>query len=301
MKDLNLLYVFEALWRERSVTNAAESLGVTQAAVSSSLKRLRAEFDDPLFTLVGRRMEPTPMAGELSHQLLDALALLRKPRSAQTKFDPGTSRRMFTIRTRDIGEVVCLPALLNAMTDVAPSVRMRTVFKPIEDTLAGLASGQIDLALGFLPSLETGIHRKLLIHQHYVCVMRADHPIAHRKLTMNLFAAHRHLLTEYSGSGHQVLERALNEAGLKQQIAMRLPQYLSAPHLIAESDLLWIVPAILASRLATYFPLVIKPVPLVLPSFEIGLYWHDRFHRDPGNKWLRDFIGDMFNDDTLKA
>jgi DNA-binding transcriptional LysR family regulator len=296
VKDLNLLYVFEALWRDRSVTIAAESLGVSQAAVSSSLKRLRGEYDDPVFTLVGRRMEPTPRAVGLSHQLLEALALVRKSRSGQARFDPATSRRMFTVRTRDIGEVVCFPRLLASMGIAAPEIRLRTVFKPIEETIAGLASGHIDLALGFLPSLETGIHRKLLFKQHYVCVMRVDHPIARRRLTLELFCSQDHLLTEYSGSGHQALERALNDAGLRNRIKVRLPQYLSAPHLIVESDLLWVVPSILAERLAKNFPLVIKPAPLTLGSFEIGLYWHDRFHRDVANKWLRDFIGEQFTD-----
>ena len=78
MKDLNLLFVFEALWRDRSVTAAAERLGLTQAAVSGSLKRLREEYDDKLFTLVSRRMEPTPLATDLAPHLLDALALVRR-------------------------------------------------------------------------------------------------------------------------------------------------------------------------------------------------------------------------------
>lgn len=299
MKDLNLLYVFEALWRDRSVTLAAENLGVSQAGVSNSLKRLREEYDDKLFTLVGRRMEPTPMASGLSHQLLDALALVRTSGSGQARFVPVTTRRLFTIRTRDIGEAVYFPRLLAGLAEIAPHIRLRSVFKPIEETLAGLASGNIDLAFGFLPSLETGIHRKLLFRNNYVCVMRSNHPLAARALTPALFGEYEHLLTEYSGSGHQVLERALNEAGLRDRIKVRLPQYLSAPHLVVESDLLWLVPAVLAEKLTMHFPLTIKAAPLTLPSFEIGLYWHDRFHRDAANKWLRDFIGGQFSDENV--
>ena len=116
VKDLNLLYVFEAMWRDRSVTDAAEQLGLTQAAVSASLKRLREEYGDKMFTLVGRRMEPTPLAVELAPQLLDALAMVRKTRVERGRFDPLTARRMFTVRTRDIGEVVCMPHILSAVT-----------------------------------------------------------------------------------------------------------------------------------------------------------------------------------------
>ncbi|MDX3895231.1 LysR family transcriptional regulator [Pusillimonas sp.] len=290
MKDLNLLYVFEAMWRDRSVTLAAENLGLTQAAVSSALKRLRQEHGDKMFTLVGRRMEPTPYAVQASQQLLTALDMIRKASNRRSPFDPSSSRRLFTIRTRDVGEVVCFPQILQEISQTAPSIRLRTTFQPIEETLAGLASGRMDLALGFLPSLETGIHRRSLFSQHYLCVMREGHPLQHSTLTRERFCAQDHLLVEYSGSGHLVIERALIDAGLRNQIRIRLPQYLSAPHFIMTTDLIWCAPATLAERLARHYPLVLKPVPISLPSFEIALYWHDRFHRDPANQWLRDLV-----------
>lgn len=294
MKDLNLLYVFEAVWRDRSVTAAAERLGLTQAAVSGSLKRLRAEYDDKLFTLVGRKMEPTPLATDLAPQLLDALSLVRKTRADRGRFDPSSARRMFTVRTRDVGEAVCLPQVVRALGESAPGIQLHTVFRPIPETLAGLAGGQIDLALGFVPSLENGIHRRLLFEQHYVCVMRRGHPLAAKTLTRDSFSKGDHLLVEYSGSGHQVLERALVQAGARNRIRVRLPQYLAAPHFVVGSDLLWSVPAILAEKLAQHYPLVVKPHPLDLPTFEVAVYWHDRYHRDPANKWLRDFVAQQF-------
>lgn len=298
MKDLNLLYVFEALWRDRSVTAAAERLGLTQAAVSGSLKRLREEYDDKLFTLVGRRMQPTPLAVDLASQLLDALAMVRKTHDEHSRFEPATARRMFTVRTRDIGEAVCFPRILSALGQCAPGIRLRTVFRPIPETISGMAAGQIDFALGFLPSLEAGIHRRLLFTQHYVCVMRKGHPLADDELTAQRFSSADHLLVEYSGSGHLQLERALVDAGARNRIKVRLPQYLAAPHFVIGSDLLWSVPAVLAETLSLHFPLVIKPHPLPLPDFEIGLYWHDRYHRDPANKWLRDLVAQQFAADA---
>ncbi|HUH86482.1 MAG TPA: LysR family transcriptional regulator [Pusillimonas sp.] len=290
MKDLNLLYVFEAMWRDRSVTLAAENLGLTQAAVSSALKRLRQEHGDKMFTLVGRRMEPTPYAVQASQHLLTALDLIRRASGRRAPFDPAISRRLFTIRTRDVGEVVCFPQILHNVAQAAPFIRLRTTFQPIEETVAGLASGRMDLALGFLPSLETSIHRRPLFTQNYVCVVRKGHPLADGKLTRELFCRYDHLLVEYSGSGHQVIERGLLDAGLRNQIRIRLPQYLSAPHFIMTSDLVWCAPSSLAERLARHYPLVLKPVPISLPTFEIALYWHDRFHQDSANQWLRDVV-----------
>jgi DNA-binding transcriptional LysR family regulator len=290
MKDLNLLFVFEALWRDRSVTQAAEALGLTQASVSGSLKRLRGEYDDKLFTLVGRRMQPTPLAEALAPQLLDAIAMVRKTHADRGRFDPTTARRTFTIRTRDIGEAVCLPRIYEALAGAAPGVRLRTVFRPLPETLSGMASGQIDFALGYLPSLESGIHARPLFKQHYVCVMRRGHPLAAEALTLERFALCEHLLVEYAGSGHQQLERALMETCGRQKIRVRLPQYLAAPHFIVGTDMLWSVPAVLADSLASHYALEIRPHPLEIDEFEIGLYWHDRYHRDPANKWLRDLI-----------
>lgn len=109
-------------------------------------------------------------------------------------------------------------------------------------------------------------------------------------MTTELFCEQQHLLVEYSGSGHQILEKALVDAGARHQIKVRLPQYLSAPHFIIASDMLWCAPAILVQKLTPHFDLITKPVPLQLPEFDIGIYWHDRYHREPGNKWLRDFI-----------
>lgn len=239
-------------------------------------------------------MEPTPLATDLAPQLLDALSMVRKTGADRGRFDPTTARRMFTVRTRDIGEVVCFPRILAALGQSAPGIRLRTVSRPLPETVSGMASGQIDLALGFLPALEAGIHRRHLFMQHYVCVMRSGHPLAEAELTPERFAQSEHLLVEYAGSGHVQLERALVESGARSRIRVRLPQYLAAPHFVISSDLLWSVPAVLAETLSAYYPLITRPHPLPLPEFEIGLYWHDRYHRDPANKWLRDFVVQQF-------
>ncbi|MEY4425715.1 MAG: hypothetical protein RL535_13 [Pseudomonadota bacterium] len=291
MKDLNLLIVFEALWLERSVTAAGDRLGVSQAAVSASLKRLRAEYRDKLFTLVGRKMQPTPLAEGIAQSIIDALAMIRRTGSEPEPFIPSNSDKTFVIRTRDVGEVVCFPVLMKKLAKIAPDIKLKTVFFPLDETLSGLANGRIDLALGFLPSLETDIHKKVLFSQSYVCVVRKGHPIEGVDLTPKIMKQLQHLLVEYSGSGHAVLEKALTKFSGADSIKVRLPQYLSAPHFVVNSDLVWIVPKILAETLAKYYPLRIKELSMDLPDFEVALYWHERYHADNANKWMRDYIG----------
>lgn len=291
MKDLNLLYTFEALWRDHSASVAAANMGLTQAAVSSSLKRLRQEFGDKLFTLVDRRMEPTPFAVQIAPWLLESLEMARQAATYTSTFSPSTCRSTFTLRMRDVGEVVCLPYIRKALTNEAPNCRVHTTAGSIDDTLNGLATGRINMAIGYLPTLQTDIHSTTVFSQHYVCVMRKGHPLEHVKITQEKFVKQHHLLVESGGSGHYALERALVEAGARENIRLRIPQYLAAPHLILESDMIWVAPDALAKTLARFYPISLRPLPLELPSFEIAMYWHDRFHREPQNKWLREVIG----------
>ncbi|SDQ93865.1 DNA-binding transcriptional regulator, LysR family [Pseudomonas moorei] len=208
MKDLNLLFAFEALWRDHSVSIAADNLGVTQGAVSSSLKRLRQEYGDRLFTVVGRRMEPTPFAVQIAPTLLEALDLVREAQSRALEFSPQHCRKVFTVRTRDIGEAVCLPTILKMLQTQAPMSRINTVASSVEETLIGLSTGRIDLAIGYLPTLKTDIHRTIVSSQHYVCALRRGHPLADAELTLERFLAQQHLLVETGGTGHVLLERA---------------------------------------------------------------------------------------------
>ncbi|MBU6958983.1 LysR family transcriptional regulator [Pseudomonas sp. CVAP len=293
MKDLNLLYTFEALWRDHSASIAAQNLGVTQAAVSGSLKRLRNDYGDRLFTLVGRRMEPTPFCVHIAPRLLASLAMVREAGCQMPAFDPKNCEKSFIFRMRDIGEVVCLPPILSELSRVAPQARIHTVGGGMDETLNGLSTGRIDLALGFMPTLQTDIHRTPVFSQHYVCAMRKDHPLAHCGLSLEAFVTSEHLLVESGGSGHQALERALIDAGGRDCIKMRTPQFLSGPHLLLDTDMIWTLPIALGKTLARFYPLVIHPLPLQIPSFEIDLYWHDRFHRDPQNKWLREMVGQV--------
>lgn len=290
MKDLNLLYIFEALWRDHSTSIAAENLGVTQSAVSASLKRLRQTYGDRMFTLVGRRMEPTPFCAQIAPRLLESLTLIRAAESQMVEFDPALCRKSFTLRMLDVGEVVCLPPILKELASVAPLARMNTVAGAMDETLNGLATGRVDLALGYMPTLQTDIHRMPVFSQHYVCAMRREHPFANKPLSLEDFISCEHLLVEAGGTGNQALERALIDAGGKDCIKMRVPHHLSSPHLLLQNDVIWTLPCALGKTLARYYPLVVHPLPLQIPSFEIDLYWHDRFHRDPQNKWLREMV-----------
>nr|WP_315594142.1 LysR family transcriptional regulator [uncultured Cupriavidus sp.] len=290
LKDLNLLLVFEAMWQHRSVSIAAEALGVTQAAVSNALRRLREQYKDKLFSAVGRTMEPTPLAVSIAPALLDALAAVRRTLIQPDVFDPGTAHRTFTIRTRDVGEIVCFPSILAGMATEAPHIILRGTFSSHEDTMSGLARGRIDVALGYLPALKTDLHFAPLFRQDHVLVMRRDHPAAHQELSDRVIRSLNFALVEYEGSERLIFERALIDAGARARIKVRLPQFMSAAHIVSQSDLVWIAPETIARAASHNYALTLRPSPYPIEDSPICVYWHDRYHKDPANVWFRNLI-----------
>jgi DNA-binding transcriptional LysR family regulator len=290
LKDLNLLFVFEAMWKYRSASAAAESLGVTQAAVSNSLKRIRQQYNDKLFTVVGRSMHPTPVAASIAPVLLDALDAIRRTSTESEEFEPSSERRTFTVRTRDVGEVVCFPSILQGLEEEAPYARLRSTFLSHEDTLSGLAKGQIDIAIGHLPALQTDLHCAQLFEQPHVLVMRRTHPAASAQLTDQILDGLEFALVEYEGSEHMVFERALIDSGARRRIKVRLPQFMPAAHIVSKSNLVWLAPATIATAVAEDYQLTLRESPYMIQNAPICMYWHDRYHKDSANRWFRDLV-----------
>src|SRR5438132_11598272 len=238
--DLNLLRVFDSVLHERGVTPAAARLGLTQPAVSNALVRLRNVFGDALFVRTPTGMDPTPFARELAEPVRQALALLESALAHGPGFDPATSTRAFRFYMSDLGQIEFLPPLVERVQSAAPGVRLEAVALEVEDIADALASGALDLAVGFLPGLGPPVRRRALFRDPYRCLMRADHPIT--SLTKKKFAEASHALVSYRG-GHRVIEEALERAGLARKIALRVPHFTVVPMVLERTDLILTLPA----------------------------------------------------------
>jgi DNA-binding transcriptional LysR family regulator len=292
--DLNLLRVFDAIATEGSVTRAGERIGLSQPAMSNALSRLRQLFDDPLFVRTPRGMRSTPFAQQLAQPVREALRLVQTALQQHAGFDPGSSGNTFRFYMSDIGEMVFLPGLLERIKCDAPGVKIEVVRIPIRDIHAALEAGELDLAIGFLPGLTTGMRQQALFREHYVCMLRGDHPGIGAKISAKQFRAASHVLVSYAGTGHQVIEETFVAQGLSARIAARVPHFLVVPMILARTDLIVTVPSRVAAVFAQLGNFKVLRLPLYMPNFDVRLHWHQRFHQDPANRWLRQLMTELY-------
>jgi DNA-binding transcriptional LysR family regulator len=290
--DLNLLRVFDAVLRERSVTAAATRLGLTQPAVSNALARLRALFGDALFVRTPAGMDATPFARGVADPVRQALALLESVLAHGPGFDPATATRAFHFYMSDLGQIEFLPPLVERVQQIAGGVRLEAVAADLEHIGDALATGALDLAVGFLPALGPPVRRRALFRDPYLCLMRADHP--EKTMTRKKFLEASHVLVTYRGGGHRVIEEAFERAGVTRRIALRVPHFTVVPMVLERTDLILTLPARVARVFERRgkFRTVAPPVPI--PPAEVAVHWHERFEADPGNRWLREQLVDLF-------
>lgn len=296
--DLNLWRVFHQLVQDRQVSRAAVALGVTQPAVSNALARLRRALGDELFTRTPQGMLPTPRALALAEPVAQALALLGEAARPAARFLPAEADRGFCLAMTDIGEIVFLPALLAALAEEAPGVRLSTVRQAAATLQDDMAAGRVDLAIGLLPQLGAGFYQRRLFGQRYVCLFRQGHPLAGRRLTRSAFERAGHVEVVSAGTGHGQVAEGLRRQGIARQVRLTVPHFVAVGHILQHSDLLATVPERLAQQLAGPFGLAWAAHPARLPAFTVNLFWHARVHRDAANQWLRGRVAGLFGAGT---
>jgi DNA-binding transcriptional LysR family regulator len=299
--DLHHLQVFDVLLRERSLTKASRVLSVTQPALSKTLARLRRHFSDPLFVRVSLRMEPTSKALALADPIRAVLNNMRALRTEHVPFDPKTSSRTFNFCVVDAGVIKLLPPLVNLLIEEAPRVRLSAVQFDADHLDSWLETGTIDFAMGSFPHLTKGIRRQPLWLEHYVSVVKKGHPRLHTMPSLKEFTAEKHVLVSTFGTGHshRLAERAVEAAVPPENVICRVPIFLAASIIAKHTDAVATLPASIATVLSEELNLAIITPPIKLPRIEIAQYWHERFHREPGNQWIRSVFTRLFRAGAL--
>lgn len=294
--DLNLLVVFNYLLTEGSVSGAADKLNLTQPAVSNALKRLRAITGDELFVRSARGMAPTPYASQLAEPISYALSTLHDTLNQRASFAPSASQRKFVVAMTDLGEITMLPRLLHELKSVAPGVTISTVRNTQDSLNAEMEAGRVDLAIGLLPQLKTGFFQQRLFIQQHVCLMRQGHPHDRGEISKAQFFGCEHVQVVSTGTGHAQIDEIIDSSDAKRNVRLLVPHFVAVGHIIATTDLIATVPELYALQYARPFNLTYTRHPVALPKFGINLFWHAKFHKEPGNQWLRKLIFNLFSE-----
>ncbi len=296
--DLNLLRVVVALYDARSVSRAAQHLGISQPAVSTALGRLRRAFGDPLFVKTAQGMSPTARSHALAAAAREALARIASDVLSESAFDPATTTRAFTLALSDVGEMVFLPRILERLRQQAPQAALRSVSPPPAQIEHGLESGEIDLAIGYFPDLKSSaFYQQRLLTHRFVCLLRADHPIRASRLTPEQFLALGHAVVRAEGRSQEIFEKYLARRKIARRIVLSTPHFMSIPTVIGKSDLVVTLPHAIGLFFSqTGANIRIVEPPYALPRIELRQHWHRNAHHDPKNKWLRRLVAALFSD-----
>jgi DNA-binding transcriptional LysR family regulator len=283
--DLNLLNVFDALMRERSVTRAGASIGLSQPAVSHALSRLRHLLGDELFVRTPTGMAPTPRAEMLAGPLANALSELRLALEPVV-FDPATSDWRFCLALNNYAAVLVGPPLADAVLRAAPAVRLELRPRGTLDLVEQLDRGDLDLAVAVIESPAERFMTAPLLEDEIVMVMQKGHPAGRRELSPAQFAALGQLEITSSLDDTSFIDGWLADRGLSRHIAMRAP-FISAPQILVRSHLIGNMSRRIAQHLARHYPLEVHEPPYPSPIVRLTALWQRRLDGHPAHQWLR--------------
>lgn len=302
--DLNLLRVFDEVMAERSLTRAAHNLNLTQPAVSNALRRLRDTLGDELVRRQGQGMEPTPRALAIWPDVRDALRQLQRSLAPET-FDPATAEMSFVMAMADATATVLMPGLVHILESEAPRIQLRALPLATRDPRKLLSDEAADLAVGYFPAVladltarsqageDQSFGYQRLYHGEYVCVMRRGHPLSELpadEFTTDRFCAARHMLVSFSGRPYGFIDEALALLGRQRHVTVTVNQFFTAGRVVAQSDLLTVLPRHFVGATGLADRIVWRPLPFAVPTVHVDALWHKRQQNAVAQEWLRQAV-----------
>ncbi|PQV49842.1 LysR family transcriptional regulator [Paraburkholderia sp. BL21I4N1] len=286
--DLNLLVTLDVLLSEHNVTRAAERLNFSQPSVSVHLAKLRDLFGDPLLLPGPRGMRPTARAEALREPLREALEALERAVAPASPFDPAEATHSWRIAATDYAESTIILPTLATLRAAAPGTRLAIVEAVPPRLMRQAEQGEIDLGFHTSEGAPDGLRRRVLFAERYVLVGRAGHPRLKRRPTLAQFCKLEQVIVSPDGGGFfGVTDESLARIGLTRRVVLSVPHFLFMVSALASTDLVGMVPARLVRENSALR--MVEP-PVEVPGYEMAMLWHERVHRDPAHRWLRDTI-----------
>ena len=291
--ELKLLVIFDVIMTEKSITQAAERLSMTQPAVSNAVARMRVLWKDELLVPDGRKIQPTSYATNLWEKVRDSLHNINQAIEPED-FEARSAKRTFRVALPGIALDTLWLDLRKLFEKEAPGLNLHAVPYTIACTKPILDGADVDLVIGQSNRSLENICSDHLFDTSYVCVMRKDHPLTEKRLTVETFSLAEHLLVSLSGDIASPTDQALQQLGLTRRVAFTVNNFSSAVPIIKESDLIAILPTDLIHNYLACGELAIAHPPVDIPHSSISMLWHKRQSADKGLIWLRKHIKKIF-------
>ncbi|MCQ8279823.1 LysR family transcriptional regulator [Acetobacteraceae bacterium KSS8] len=285
--DFNLLVTLDTLLAEQNVTHAARRLNMSQPALSTRLGRLRAIFDDPLLLPAQRGMVPTQKAIELQPRLHEALEAVRQVVAADSDFDPLRAKGTVRIAASDYTQSALLLPLLHTLRQQAPGLRIAWHSLDLTALHGQMERGAVDLAINRPQTAPELLRMRMLCREDYVLIARAGHPDVKGRIDLDLFCRLDHVIVSPDGGGFSgPTDTVLEAMGRSRNVALSTPGFLVVPRIVANSDMIAVVPARIVREERERLQ-VLDP-PIGVPGFELAMLWHDRTTTHPVQRWVRE-------------
>lgn len=296
--DLNLLVLFDALFREGQLSAAADSVGMSQPAASQALARLRGALNDPLFVRRGRGMEPTALAEALAPNVREALRTLETKLSSLTAFDPATTEREFSIWLGELGEAVLFPRFLAQLTKAAPHVRLRSVLSAHAEAQQATLRGDLDLSFDFEPPVHPTLRHAVVGQEEFVLIARRGHPRVSGAVSLPAVLAeprvHVNLPDHRWARILTVIGAPAAELTGARKVVCTVGHITTVPGVVAETDALAFMPRSLATHATFASSVQVLEAPLTLSPLPLFAFWHESADADPAHLWLRQALTARF-------
>ena len=300
--DLNLLVYLDALLRERNVTQAANTLNLSQPAMSNGLRRLRELFDDPLLVRTSEGMTPTERALELEPVVREVLTSIDRAVQQRSAFEPQDAHRVFRIMASDYAESTLLPTVLGKLRNLAPGLTL-DIMTPSDVSFLDVERGKVDMVVNRFDSMPQSFHQIHLWNDSFTCVLSPENPVL-EDFTLENYLKANHVWVSKTGMGVGVgvnpddvqrlgwVDTALNKLGKKRQIRVFTRHYQAAMTMAEQNDLIVTLPTRAALLKLDNPRVVLRDPPLEIPPLELKMAWSPLLQHNPANKWLRKLIAD---------
>ncbi len=300
--DLNLLRALDALLQTCSTVKAGQQIGLSQPAVSAALKRLRDHLGDPLLVRQGRRLVRTEFAEAISDPLRRKLDEIETLLAGAATFAPAQYEGSFRISGSDFFAELLMPALTERVAREAPGVRLHLVDMAADLDLSVLDRRLSDIALLPRITYPDWICSEPVFMSDFVVIARAGHPALTgsgvtpgEPMPLDLYCAQSHVVFSPEGRGVTMGDGALTALGRSRRVAMSLPVFSGVCRVVARTDMLALVPAAFARRLAPELGLSIFGEPMRMDTVQLDMAWHIRSDASRAHRWLREQIADVLS------